>query len=568
MSDLIRNLYCPLILLMLSLISTAVSSATISGHVTDRNGIGIDGAIITLTSSDGLTTHSAYSNNEGRFSFQSDLTGAVSIRSRKPDYRDSTRQVELHMEDSVTVDFTMYGLSSVREISENLPASAHFSRLEFSNPVKQQWFKVDCLTCHQVGNLYTRAPRPPQRWNEILTRMLGFYGVTDEKKITEYSQILSSAFDGSDIDIKQAHQTDPVLSHARIFQWKLPQGYIAHDVEYNENDGKFYTVDQGRDLIYITDPATDITETFTIPDGGIPQGGKFKRLLGLSEPYSLTVSRGPHSLQQGPDGNYYTTDTISGQIGEFNPETRSYIGHEIGGNALYPHTLRFDKRGRVWFTISASNQVGVFDTKTGAMQVTDLPDDTDRPHVPALYPYGIDIHPIDGSVWYSSLMANRIGRIDPDTFELDVFKPPLVGPRRLRFGKDGTLWIPAFGSGALVKLKTNSMEYTTYAIPALSEDESEAPYALGIHPESQEVWITANMSDRMFRFLPGEERFIAYPLPTRGIYLRDIIFTSHGWICAASSPVPPLQSVEGGMQEILCLEPDASDKQAAGHQLP
>jgi virginiamycin B lyase len=76
-----------------------------------------------------------------------------------------------------------------------------------------------------------------------------------------------------------------------------------------------------------------------------------------------------------------------------------------------------------------------------------------------------------------------------------------------------------------------------------------------VHPQTQEVWITANMSDRMFRFLPREKRFIAYPLPTQGIYLRDIVFTPEGMVCSASSPMPAAVTVEGGMQEIVCLDP-------------
>jgi len=57
--------------------------------------------------------------------------------------------------------------------------------------------------------------------------------------------------------------------------------------------------------------------------------------------------------------------------------------------------------------------------------------------MPALMPYGIDVNPADGSIWYSSLMANRIGRIDPDTLEVKVFAPPTLGPRRMRFAPDG-----------------------------------------------------------------------------------------------------------------------------------
>ena len=63
------------------------------------------------------------------------------------------------------------------------------------------------------------------------------------------------------------------------------------------------------------------------------------------------------------------------------------------------------------------------------------------------------------------------------------------------------------------------------------------------------------MSDRVFRFLPDEERFIAYPLPTRGIFLRDMVFTREGAVCAASSTVPAPLVVEGGMEEIICIDP-------------
>lgn len=543
-----------LTMLLICLVPVMTQGATVRGKVHGQEGY-IQGAMVTITSPDGLFTETVYSNGAGRFVLKTDQAGSVTIRVRKPYFRDITNTINISEKASGDLVFTMEAMTSEKEISDSLSASAHYARIQFDKPEHKQWFQVDCLTCHQLGNTYTRMPRPQQVWSQVLTRMLGFYGVTDSTWIEYYAGTLSKTFDNKPVKSNQAHTIDPMIFQSRILEWKLPQGFIAHDVEYNETDGKFYTVDQGNDQIYITDPGTNLTETFSIPDNGIPIGGKFKELLGVTNPFSLAVSRGPHSLQKGPDGHYYTTDTVSGQIGEFDPKKRSYIGHDIGGKALYPHTLRFDKRGRVWFTLGASNQVGSFDTKNRTMTLIDLPLDTDRQHMPALMPYGIDIHPIDGSVWYSSLMANRIGRIDAETLEVKIYTPPLIGPRRMRFDAEGSLWIPGFGTGTLVKLDTQTMKYTTYPIPALAENEIEAPYAVGVHPDTQEVWITANMSDRMFRFLPKEERFIAYPLPTRGTYLRDIIFTPQGWVCAASSPVPAALTVEGGMQGIICLEP-------------
>lgn len=44
-----------------------------------------------------------------------------------------------------------------------------------------------------------------------------------------------------------------------------------------------------------------------------------------------------------------------------------------------------------------------------------LPDRTNRPHFPRPFPYGIDVNPIDGSIWYAALTAHKIGRIDAKT---------------------------------------------------------------------------------------------------------------------------------------------------------
>ena len=532
----------------------AAQAAVIEGHVRGASGP-VAGALITVTSPDGLYAETVYSNDKGAFRLETDQVGLVTVRARKAYFADGSQAIDLGAKSSGPLDLLLAPLTSPQAISDSLSASAHFARIRFDDPKEKEWFQVECLTCHQVGNAYTRMPKARDRWTQVLTRMLGFYNVTDQKWIDHYVDVLSKAFDGTPYDTKQQHPFDPMIDTARFIEWKLPQGFIAHDVEYLPKDGKFYTVDQGNDQIYITDPKTRVTDVFRIPNDGIPVGGKFLAMFGNPNPFSLAVSRGPHSLQLGPDGHYYTTDTVSGQIGEFDPATRTYVGHDIGGKALYPHTLRFDRKQRVWFTLGVSNQVGFLDISNDRMQLIDVPTDTDRAQMPALMPYGIDVNPLDGSIWWSSLMANRIGRIDGETLEVKLFTPPTVGPRRMRFAPDGTLWIPSFGNGELVKLDTKTMQYERYPIPPLAAGEVEAPYALGVHPQTGDVWITSNMSDRMFRFLPREKRFVSYPLPTRGIYLRDIVFMPQGWVCAASSPVPAALTVEGGIQEIGCLDP-------------
>jgi streptogramin lyase len=77
---------------------------------------------------------------------------------------------------------------------------------------------------------------------------------------------------------------------------------------------------------------------------------------------------------------------------------------------------------------------------------------------------------------------------------------------------------------------------------------------LAINPKTQDVWINEGLTDRVFRFVPKEKRFVAYPMPLAGTYTRDFSFTNDGRACATNNPVPPA-ALEGGVQELLCIAP-------------
>jgi virginiamycin B lyase len=65
------------------------------------------------------------------------------------------------------------------------------------------------------------------------------------------------------------------------------------------------------------------------------------------------------------------------------------------------------------------------------------------------------------------------------------------------------------------------------------------------------------MSDRVLRFNSATNTFIAYPMPTRVSYLRDIAFTADGQVCSSSSNLPAY-GIEGGRGSFLCIDPDGN----------
>ena len=541
---------------VLGISMAAAHAATVTGTVTRGDGAGVRAALVTLTSHDGLFSETVFTDQTGRFHITTRQHGALTLRARAPYFADASQTLDLSTAESRVVSrLTLLELADAQSISDSLPASAHFTRIKFPTPVARQQFQTDCLSCHQLGNPFTRKARTPEQWNAILTLMLQYAGYTSQTHLHEYAGTLQRAFDGSPTRVAEHEVLANEVLGARIVEWKLPGAVIAHDSEVSPVDGKFYTVDQGVDVIYVTDPVTNGTTSIPLPAGGVPIGGRFAE-RGLPIPFNLSVRHGAHSLQFGPDGRLYITGAIGGEIGVLDVSKKTYETHSIGGTSLYPHTLRFDTRGIAWFTMSQSNQVGRFDPATGQIKVIELPSGMVRQDERQPLPYGLDVNPLDGTIWYSKLWANKIGRIDPKTLEVTEFVPPMVGPRRLRFDAAGMLWIPGFGDGNLVRLDTRTMTYRSFRIPTLSPGEVEAPYAVAVNPYTQDVWITANMSDRAFRFDPKTLRFTAYPLPTRGTYSRDFFFTRDGKVCAPTSPMPPRPEVlEGGMDAIVCIEP-------------
>jgi len=535
------------------LAAQSILAAGIEGHVVDGDDAPLAGALITLIRADALYSETVYSDNKGRFHLDTALEGKLTLRARAPRFADAQQTVDLQAKRSANATFAMRRLTSPNELSDGLTGSAQFKRLKFKSETQREDFQNDCLSCHQIGNERTRKAAPKEYWQATVERMLGYVGSNNPETLAEYVELLSKAFDGKPYIVEQSTDVAPEMLRAKITEWKLPGALIAHDGEVNPKDGRFYLVDG--DAVFITDPVANRTETVPVPAMGVPLGGNFPA-MGLPIPIGMNQSRhGMHSLQYGPDGRFYITSALGGTITSFDPASREFKDYSVGGGALWPHTLRFDGKGIAWFTISISNQVGRFDPASGDTKVIDLPKTTNRPTAGFMFPYGIDVSPTDGSVWYTRLWAGKVGRIDPKTLAVKEFDPPLSGPRRLRFDASGTLWIPAFGTGSLVKLDTKTMQYTKYDMPRLSPGESEAPYAVAVDPRRQDVWITSNMSDRLFSFLPKEKRFITYRLPTRGTYTREFFFPADGRICSPASPLPAAPDViEGGMDTIVCLD--------------
>jgi streptogramin lyase len=524
----------------------------------------VRGALVTVFAADKMVSETVFTDMAGHYRLHTKLTGLLSLRARAPLAADSVANVDVSSPNvTVTQRFSLRRLTTPQEISDSLPASAHYARIKFPTEALSRQFQADCTPCHQIGNALTRQKLGLEGWKAVMPAMFAYADYTTTFHLDDYAAALNSAFDGTPTAAHEHTTVDESVLSAKIVEWKLPQSKFPHDTAVDPANGKFYTVDLFVDKIWITDPKTNQTTIVPLPELGVPIGGSFAGENGAPS-WIPRIRHGNHSLHFSPrDGMFYLTGSVGGEIGVFDPERHTFKIHKVGGTAAWPHTLVFDSKGIVWFTVLISNQMGRFDPTSGKMTLIDLPknpgqtaDDPADRRPPE--PYGIDVNPVDDSIWYTKIWADKVGRVDPATLEVQEWTPPVKTPRRAAFDSAGNLWIPGMGDGNIVRLDTKTMNYQLYKIPPLAADEVESPYFLGVNKTTQEIWISANQSDRMFRFAPKTNKWTAYPMPTKGLFQRDIFFTDSGWACAPSSPTPPEDGIDGSTDSLLCVQPEGN----------
>lgn len=553
-----KNTTVKFIVAILFLSSCHVTLAgTLSGIVKDNNDQILEGVMIRLSDPVSGMSESVFSNSRGEFTLTTGLQGKLNVRLRTPYHKDLRANVDLSKKAVLKKDFLMERMTDETEISNSLPAAYHFGSLNFETGedavFSRYQFQRDCLSCHQLGNSITRFPRSPEHWEISIERMHNYVRSNFDEELRERrSHILSEGFNGEPLKVRPKFPLDDSLSQVKIYEYRMEKGIIPHDAIYNANDGLIYTVDQGASHMAITDLTSGKTEYFSQKDGDfwLP----FWKSSTMKWPFERY---GPHSLDLGPDQKYYTTNSFQNSIGVFNTKTREWEPSIFAGlRAIYPHTVRIDKQGIVWFTVAGGERVGRIDPVSKKSTLIKLPYVESGGLAGGTQPYGIDINPADGSIWYSRLFGDKIGRIDPVTLEVLEFDSPVRGPRRLRFNQqDGTLWLTGYSEGELARITTNANGFDSkvYPLPEFAKGFPPAPYALGVHPQTGDVWVNENMTDRIFRFIPEQERFIAYPVPLTGTYTRDFTFTEDGKACTSNNPLP-MAALEGGIGELICIE--------------
>jgi virginiamycin B lyase len=568
----------------------------------------VKGAMVTFSHGEPVHSLSVFADEQGRFlSPGLPWADAYKIRVRRAGWKDVVLENQSPALDGRWTPVDMVRIDNPAEMIQQLPGNYWMSLVleEFNNRDHLLEYKMQCTFCHQQGSpLTSRRQFTRQQWVDTIHDM-GRRGAIISNSLKDVlPDHFLAAYDQANV-LKKLPAYDgengplPVPSaevrRAVIEEWDLGGPFSGqHDLMVYHPDGSIWTVDGPMDTLhkirFDNNPDGDRT-SYLIPRGDHKPGGVYWKMeKGKNKGKGPDSYLGPHSLQTAPDGMIWLTLASGNQLAGFNPATESWdmVDLEEGIN---PHTLRFDKKGRLWYTITATNHVGMFDPKTREQKFIRLefPDaktrlitwftpffiehadlfkledrSADMDGVTMPMPYGIDISPIDGSVWFSQLNMSHIGRIDPDTLAVTSIATPFVTPRRLRFDSKGNLWVPSYAEGTINRFDTNTMQWQeSYEIP-VQPLGSEVPYAVFVDPKTDNVWITGTQSDTLIRFAPENKNWTIYPLPTMVTYTREIDMDEQGNVWTSNSNGPAWH-VEGGIPKVTRLNPTgAPDIEASG----
>lgn len=579
------------------LAATTAEAGSFTGKITTPDGRPAFGAMVSVFNAEGTQRQTVYTQADGTYAIRTPYAGKLKVRARLAGFADGLQEVTASETGRAQLNLALKPFADPVAASDSLSASAFNARLKWDNPATRAAFVNQCNYCHQVGNSTTRIPRSHEDWIATVDKMDNMLAMTSAADKARIAKTLFQTFDGKPITASQNYGASAELARGKVTEWLLGDGYtFIHDADVAK-DQMVYGTDEGADILWRLNRATGRIDKFKLPDTNLPRGGLFS---GMKLPIGqFTGKHGPHSMAQTSDGRIWITNALSSTLMAFDPAKQTFQTWNVPGDALYPHTIRVDAHDVVWFTIVASNQIGRFDPKTEQMTVMRLPHNgflrwtTDMlfptlmrigswfpdqarhlnlsthrifGHKILAFPYGIDVNPVDGSIWYAKLYASKIGRIDPVTMEVQEWDTPMVGPRRPRFDAQGVLWIPAFDEGGLMRFDTRSHQFKTWKIPGIGAGEYETPYALNVERQSGQIWLAANNSDRIIRFDPASEKFFSYPSPTRVTVLRDFSFAADGSVCSSSSNMPAY-AIEDGRPNIICIQPEggAADRAALGN---
>jgi virginiamycin B lyase len=219
-----------------------------------------------------------------------------------------------------------------------------------------------------------------------------------------------------------------------------------------------------------------------------------------------------HELALGPDGDVWVTQQTQAKLVRVTPTGALRFYSLPAGSG--PHGIAFDRRGHLWITLEFRDAIAELSRSGHILHEYSISQAGAHPH-------GLAIAR-DGSVWWTGKMGNVIGRLNPRTGTMRLFRLPHPDstPIYIAQGCDGMYFTELTGSR--IGRITSKGRITEYPTPT----PDARPIAVA--PRDCRVWFSEETGHHFGVLAPKTGRMIEYPLPGRDDELASLAFDGSG----------------------------------------
>ncbi len=374
------------------------------------------------------------------------------------------------------------------------PAMAQGQMPELPDGSGKTLVQASCVACHQTNLISNSTGYTHEQWDHLISKMIDL----PDPLAANIKQYLAANF--------------PATTDRR-------PSLIAGDTKITFQEWNVPTLGQRP-----RDP-------LMTPDGTIWWAGMYGSLIGRLDPatgemqeYLLDPTATPHSIINDVAGNIWYTGNGNGTVGMLDVETGEITVYPMPDPAARdPHTPIFTQNGDLWFTLQNSHMLGRLVPDTGDIRLTGLPTERARP-------YGIK-EDSQGMIWVAYRGANKIARVDPDSWEIEEFvtpepdRPQNAYIRRLAIASDDVIWYVDSGRGYLGRLDPTTGKIDEWPSPS---GPTSHPYAIEVIDDV--VWYneSGQRPDALVRFDPKTEEFQSWSVPSGIGVIRHMRETPDG----------------------------------------
>jgi virginiamycin B lyase len=169
--------------------------------------------------------------------------------------------------------------------------------------------------------------------------------------------------------------------------------------------------------------------------------------------------------------------------------------------------------GSIWWTGMYGNLVGRLDPKTGEMKEYPLPAGA-RPH--SILPDK------DGNIWFTGNSNATMGKLDPRTGKVTEYPTKARDPHTATFHPNGRIYFTAQNARVIGRLSPETGETTEVAT-------EPNPYGIQVGPDGT-LWVAHNGTNKISAVNPDTLAIRYYEIPDAASRIRRLGLTSDGMV--------------------------------------